>query len=697
MSEQRHWQVDEADDIATLTLDVAERPVNVLSGEVLEELAECLKEISGRRLKGLVIRSGKGTGFIAGADVNEIAEILDPATATRLVEKGQQVLSSLEKLPFPSVAAIHGACLGGGLELALACTQRICTDDRSTRLGLPEVKLGIHPGFGGCVRLPKVVGLARATEWILSGRTVSPILAKRSGLVAQVVAPEILDDAARRLVVKARRRKPKGGLQAWVLTGNPLGRKVFFDQAEKRLKAKVNPVHYPAPLAALKVLRRTASAGSAQAHRIEAESCGALIPLKSTKNLVRVFFASEKLKHQDAVRLGKADANRIRQVAVAGAGVMGGGIAGELAKRGLIVRLADLSEKAVTQAMKAIAKEARRAGRNAPKAEAERILGRVLPTLDLDRLGRAEVLIEAVPERMDIKKQLFARAVPQMVEGALLLTNTSSLSVSSMFDEVPDPGKTAGMHFFNPVPRMPLVEVVVGEKSSPETVATVAALAARIGKMPLIVQECPGFLVNRILMPYLNEAMLLLEQGAQVTHVDRVLKDFGMPMGAFRLIDEIGMDICHHVGGVLEAGYGDRMKPAAAMHTYYEAERYGRKVGKGFYRYENGKAGDEDPGAYALLGERGADTFPDEEILDRCVLAMVAEAGRILAEGIVESPQMLDAGMVFGTGFPAFRGGLMRYVEERGVGQVLAVLDKLAERHGERFVPNDYLRGFANE
>jgi 3-hydroxyacyl-CoA dehydrogenase/enoyl-CoA hydratase/3-hydroxybutyryl-CoA epimerase len=694
MSDLRHWRIDEQDGIGALTLDVAERPVNVLSGEVLEELAECLKDLAGRKLKGLVVRSAKH-GFIAGADVSEIAEILDPATATRLVEKGQQVLIALQRLPYPTVAAIHGPCLGGGLELALACTQRVCTDDPGTRLGLPEVKLGIHPGFGGCVRLPKVVGLQRAVEWILAGSTITPRQAKRAGLVAQVVAPEILDLAARRLVLKAKRAKPKGGAVAWALTGNPLGRKVFFDQAEKRLRSKVNPDHYPAPFAALKVLRQTAGMGSTAAHGVEAASCGGLIPLKSTKNLIRVFFASERLKHQDAVKLGKADAARIRTAVVAGAGIMGGGIAGELAKRGILVRLADLSDKAITQALKGIAKEAGRAGKRGPRGEAERIMGRILPTLDMDRLGRADVLIEAVPERLDIKKPLFTSARRQLGDGALLLTNTSSLSVSTMFDGVPDAGRTAGMHFFNPVPRMPLVEVIVGDKTTPETVATVAALSVRIGKMPLVVQECAGFLVNRILMPYLNEAVVLMEQGATIGHVDRVLGAFGMPMGAFRLMDEIGMDVCHHVAGVLHEAYGDRMTPAATMDRLYEAGRYGRKVHKGFYLYPDGKAGEEDPASYALAGERAQDGFADEEILDRCVLSMVAEAGRILDEGIVEDAQALDAGMVFGTGFPAFRGGLMRYVEERGVGQVLAVLDKLTERHGDRFQPNDWLRRFA--
>ncbi len=692
MSDLRHWRIDEQDGIGALTLDVAERPVNVLSGEVVEELFECLKDLAGRKLKGLVVRSGK-SGFIAGADVTEIAEILDPATATRLVEKGQQVLIALEKLPYPTVAAIHGPCLGGGLELALACTQRICTED--ARLGLPEVKLGIHPGFGGCVRLPKVVGLMRATEWILAGSTITPRQAKRAGLVAQVVAPEILDDAARRLVTRAKRAKPKGGAVNWAMTGNPLGRKVFFDQAEKRLRSKVNPDHYPAPFAALKVLRQTAGMGATAAHGVEAASCGALIPLKSTKNLVRVFFASERLKHQDAVKLGKADAAQVRTAVVAGAGIMGGGIAGVLAGRGIVVRLADLSDKAVTTALKGIAKEAQRAGRKGRRGEAERIMGRILPTLDLDRLGRADVLIEAVPERMDIKKQLFENARHQLGDEALLLTNTSSLSVSTMFDDVPNPGRTAGMHFFNPVPRMPLVEVIVGDKTTPETVAIVAALAARIGKMPLVVQECAGFLVNRILMPYLNEAVLLLEQGATIGHVDRVLGAFGMPMGAFRLIDEIGMDVCNHVAEVLHEAYGDRMTAAGTMHRLHEAGRLGRKAGKGFYLYPDGKAGEEDPATYGFAGERGPDGFADEEILDRCLLAMVAEAGRILEEGIVEDAQALDAGMVFGTGFPPFRGGLLRYVEERGVGQVLAVLDKLTERHGERFQPNDWLRRFA--
>jgi 3-hydroxyacyl-CoA dehydrogenase len=278
----------------------------------------------------------------------------------------------------------------------------------------------------------------------------------------------------------------------------------------------------------------------------------------------------------------------------------------------------------------------------------------------------------------------------------MLLTNTSSLSVTGMFDAVPNPGAACGMHFFNPVPKMPLVEVVVGEKTAPETVATVAALAARIGKMPLVVQECPGFLVNRILMPFLNEAMLMYEDGADVGHVDRVLKDFGMPMGAFRLIDEIGMDICQHVSGVLHAGYGDRMTPARGMATLFAAGRFGKKVGKGFYTYQDGRESGVDPATDGLIEGRGAAAFADDDIRDRCILAMVAEAGRILDEGIVEDEQMLDAGMVFGTGFPPFRGGLMRYVEERGVGQVLAVLDRLAEQHGERFAANGWLRAFAS-
>ena len=694
MTDSVHWSFEEQDGIGTLTVDVVDRPVNVLSGEVLGELSDYLKEIAGMPLKGLVIRSGKA-GFVAGAEINEIAELVDPTTATRLVETGQNVFIQLEDLRFPTVAAIHGVCLGGGMELALACTQRVCTDHSSTRLGLPEVKLGIHPGFGGCVRLPKVVGLQKAVDWILAGKTLVPRQAKRAGLVAQVVAPEVLDAAARKVVLKAKKAKPKGGLMGFLLTGNPLGRKVFFDQAEKMLSAKVSRDHYPAPFAALDVLKKIHTMGRAQAHRVEAESCGALIPLKVTKNLIRVFFTSEKLKHQEAVKMGKADAAAIDRVAVVGAGVMGAGIAGVIAKKGIQVRFADLSAEAMGKGLKGIAKLAERAGRSGPRGEAERIMTRVSPTLDLNRLGNARVLIEAVPEVMDIKRSLMRTALPQLGEDALYLTNTSSLSVSEMFDELPDPGKSCGMHFFNPVPLMPLVEVIVGEKSAPETVATVAALAARIGKMPLVVQECPGFLVNRILMPYLNEAVLLLEEGAGIEQVDKVLKGFGMPMGGFRLIDEIGMDICHHVSSVLLEGYGERMTPATAMNVLFEAERFGKKNGVGFYRYENGKSQGEDAAVYGLVKDRGNAAFSDDDIRDRCILAMVAEAGRILDEGIVENAQMLDAGMIFGTGFPPFRGGLMRYVEERGVGQVLALLDQLTERHGERFAPNDWLRDFA--
>ncbi|MFQ5509992.1 MAG: 3-hydroxyacyl-CoA dehydrogenase NAD-binding domain-containing protein [Leptospirillia bacterium] len=693
MSTRQFWSFEEDGGIGTLTLDVPDKAVNVLSSEVLEELSGVLDELAGKSLTGLVVCSAK-RGFIAGADVNEIAEIVDPTTSTALVSRGQQVLIQLEKLKYPTVAAIHGVCLGGGMELALACTHRVVSDDPSTKMGLPEVKLGIHPGFGGCVRLPKIVGLERACDWILTGKTVNARQARRAGLVAQVAPAERLLEVARKQVGTSKKVKGKGNLVGWLLTRNPVGRTVFFDQAFKRLKGKVSPDHYPAPFAALGVLRDIAGKSSAAAHRIEAESCGGLIPLKSTKNLIRVFFASEKLKHQDAVRLGKADADAIRQVAVVGAGVMGAGIAGEMARGGLLVRFADISDKAMEKGLKIISKTLKRSTRNAPRGEYERAMGRILPTLDLDRLGAVDALVEAVPERMDFKKSLFERALPQVKDGALILSNTSSLSVTDMFADTPDPGRTAGMHFFNPVPRMPLVEVVVGEKTSPETVARVAALSVRIGKMPLIVQECPGFLVNRILMPYLNEAVLMMEEGAGIDEVDRVLKEFGMPMGAFRLIDEIGMDVCHHVAGVLEEGFGARMAPAASMRKFYEAGRYGKKSDKGFYRYQDGKGVGEDPDAYALVDGRGSTRFSDEDIRDRLVLSMVSEAARILAEGVVESPQMLDAGMVFGTGFPPFRGGLMRYVEERGVGQVLAILERFADKYGERFSPNDWLRDF---
>jgi 3-hydroxyacyl-CoA dehydrogenase/enoyl-CoA hydratase/3-hydroxybutyryl-CoA epimerase len=693
MSEQQTWTYEECDGIGTLTVDVPDRPVNVLSGEVLEALSERLTEIAGKNIKGLIVASGK-SGFIAGAEISEIAGLTDPTQATALVEKGQNVLLQLEGLPFPTVAAIHGVCLGGGMELALACTHRVCSNDDSTRMGLPEVKLGIHPGFGGCVRMPKVVGLEKATAWILAGKTINPRQAKRARLVADAVAPEVLLQAARKQIGRPK-VKAKGGIKGLLLTGNPLGRKVFFDQAEKMLAKRVSKDHYPAPYAALTVLREIASLGSTAAHRVEAASCGKLIPLKVTKNLIRVFFASEKLKHQDAVKLGKADAAAIEKVVVVGAGVMGAGIASEFARKGLKVRFADLSAEAVGNGLASIAKNAKRAGRSGSRGTAERMMCRLSPTIDLDRLGQAEVLVEAVPERMDIKKGLYERALPQLGEGALMLTNTSSLSVTDMFDELPDPSKGCGMHFFNPVPLMPLVEVVVGEKSSPETIATVAALSARIGKMPLVVQECPGFLVNRILMPFLNEAMLMFEEGADPGQVDKVLKSFGMPMGAFRLIDEIGMDICQHVSGVLLEGYGERMTPAPSMKTLFDAGRYGKKVGKGFYLYENGKPAGMDSAVNGLIKDRGNTAFTDEDIRDRCILAMVAEAGRILEEGIVEDEQMLDAGMVFGTGFPPFRGGLMRYVEERGVGQVLAVLEQLSEKHGERFEANDWLRAFA--
>ncbi len=684
--------------VGWVTFDRPGAKVNVLSSGVMRRLDEVLTELEEAafrdRVRSVVIRSGKLGTFIAGADVNEIAAITDPAEGTAAARAGQQVFNRLNALPIPTIAAIDGMCLGGGTELALACTYRIASDRKETKIGLPEVQLGIIPGFGGSTRLPRLVGMRAALEIILTGRPVDARKAERIGLVDERLHPAILERRAGEVArsfqgKKAVERVRKGGLSARLME-SPAGRKLMLAQARKRTLAETRG-HYPAPLVALDLLDQTLSLSIEESLTLEAEAIGRLIVTPVSKNLVHVFHLTELAKKAAPA----ATARPVQRVGVLGAGVMGGGIGQILAYRGLLVRLKDIKPDAIAlglrhawEALQGLVKRRRLEAR-----EARQMMDRIAPTLDYSGFGTLDLVIEAVVEKMEIKKSVLKETERAVKAGCVLTTNTSSLSVSEMQKGLERPADFCGMHFFNPVNRMPLVEIIRGAQSSDEALATVYALTRKLDKTPVIVQDGPGFLVNRILAPYLNEAGWLLSEGGRVDQIDKALVQFGMPMGPFRLLDEIGLDVARHAAGVMFDAFGERLRPAPPMVALGGTQRLGKKNGRGFYLYENGKEKEVDESVYADVGSAAPRRTPAEsEIVERCVFVMVNEASRILADGIVRSAGEVDLGMIMGTGFPPFRGGLLRHADSVGLPRIVERLDALARTHGARFEPAPYLR-----
>lgn len=685
----------DSDGVAWLVFDNPDSKVNLLTRAVMERLDQLLTQLEEGartgRVKALVVRSGKDGSFIAGADVREIAGITDGEEAAVQAAAGQAVFLRLERLPLPTIAAIDGTCLGGGTELALACGYRLASDRPETKIGLPEVQLGIIPGFGGTTRLPRLVGVQAALEMILSGKPISAKKAHRIGLVDECVpAPSLIEYARRfaweRIDRGRARTKRRRSLGARLLEDTAPGRRLVFSQARKRVMKQTRG-HYPAPLVAIDTIAETISLPLEDALAREARAVGQLIASDVSKNLAHIFFLREASKKG----VGEATALPVERVGVLGAGVMGGGIAQLLANRDITVRLKDIRPEAISQGLKHARElfDGAVKRRRLEKREAERRMNRISPTLDYSGFGVVDLVIEAVVERMDVKKQVLREVEAEVGEDAILATNTSALSVTEMQHALARPEKFCGMHFFNPVHRMPLVEIVRGAATSDETVATVFALSKRLGKVPVVVNDGPGFLVNRLLAPYLNEAGWLLAEGASIEAIDRALLDFGMPMGPLRLLDEVGLDVSRHAASVLYEAFGDRMLPAPPLVKLGETARLGKKGGRGFYRYQ-GKDEEVDTEIYSELG----DTVPGERvqipssvIQERAILVMVNEAARALEDGIVSSPGEVDLAMVMGTGFPPFRGGLLRYADSIGLGSIVETLERHARERGPRFQP----------
>jgi 3-hydroxyacyl-CoA dehydrogenase/enoyl-CoA hydratase/3-hydroxybutyryl-CoA epimerase len=704
------FRLEESDGIGVLIFDMPGSRVNILGSPTMRELDRMLDELASKPLRALIFLSGKEKNFIAGADIEEIRGITDPEDAREKSRLGQMIFQKIADLPYPTIAAIDGTCVGGGLELALACDYRIARDDPNTRIGLPEVNLGILPAWGGSARLPRLIGIERALDMILSGKLLDAHQAYRRGVVDRVLPREYPPEYVRQLALdfaleilappaadRIRSRRKPSGLRAGALEKTPVGRRLLFSQARKRVEKRTGG-HYPAPLKALQAIEKGVELPLPQALELEAKFLGDLVVSDVCKNLVFLFFLREALRKDSGVGDAEVKPKEIRRVGVLGAGVMGGGIAQLLAYYDIPVRMKDINWEAVAagyrQARKVFDGALRR--RRLSEREVERKMSLISGATDYSGFGLVDLVIEAIVEDLEIKKKVFRELVKEVRKDTVLASNTSSLSITEMGKATRRPGQFVGMHFFNPVHRMPLVEVVRGDKTSDETVATTVAFAKRLGKTPIVVRDRPGFLVNRILAPYLNEAALILQEGGKIDEVDSAMLDFGMPMGPFNLVDEIGIDVAVKVARVLTEAFGDRMQPSPVLQRLYDDGRYGKKKGRGFYVYKK-KSKEVDPSVYKLLADLRQPGTPltPAEMQDRMVLLMLNEAAVCLAEGLVRQPRDVDGGMVFGTGFPPFRGGLLRYADQRGLDAVVERLEAFAQQYGDRFAPAPLLKEMA--
>lgn len=694
--------------IGWITFDDAERRLNVLTEPVMIRFGACLDEAraAGRegRARVIVIRSGKPGSFIAGADIEQIGEAEDLDVAETQIRLGQAIYSDLASLPIPTVAAIHGVSVGGGVEMSLACDYRVLSDSEKTGMSLPEVQLGILPAWGGTTRLPRLIGLQAALDLLLTGKRVDARKAKRIGLASEVVPADLFMRKVRDFALSigtnpghAPARKRKLGTRLLDETG--LGRRIVLAMARKKVMASTGG-HYPAPLRILDILRDNLAKSIEESLGAEARAAAELIVSPVCKNLLHVFHMREGARKGKGVPAADAvEAHAVLTLGVIGAGVMGGGIGQLAARKAIRVYMKDIRHEAVTGGLQhargLFDKAVKR--RRMSSREAAQSMELITGGLEYHGLSDSDLVVEAVVEKMEVKKAVLLEAEQHVGHDCVLATNTSSLSVTEMAGALERPEQFCGMHFFNPVHRMPLVEVIRGPDTSAETIATVYSLALRLGKVPVVVGDGPGFLVNRILGPYLNEAGFLLGDGATIADVDRVARIFGMPMGPFRLIDEVGIDVTGHAGASLHRGLGERLAPAPALLELGRTDRLGRKGGVGFYTYEDGREKQIDETIYSELSSvpKSRRPFTDQEIRNRLVLAMVNEAARVLEDGIVTSAQDVDLAMIMGTGFPPFRGGLLRFADTLHPRALLDTVKGLHQAHGDRFAPAPVLEQLA--
>jgi len=665
-----HWQPElRADGVLVLAFDRAGARVNTFSKDALIELNALLERIAIDPPKALVLGSQKPDGFAAGVDLVELQTLERKGVMQDVIHRGQQVFQRLAELPCPTVAAIHGFCMGGGTELALACRYRVASMEASTRIALPEIKLGIYPGWGGSARLPHLIGAAAALEMMLSGRSLSAQRAQAIGLLNRITTREGLLDVAAKLALNGVRRPLKQAFLGWASNLWPV-RQILAPVLVRKLKGKVNKAHYPAPYALIETWRKHGGGSIHSRLKAEQHSVLALAETATARNLVRVFFLQDRLKQQ-----GKAaDTGRIERVHVIGAGVMGGDIAAWAAYKGFMVSVSDSSseQRELAQA-RAHALFERRIKEPHARQEANK---RLHFNATHYAAAEADLVIEAISEHADAKRALYAELAPALKPDAILASNTSSIALDVLREGLDAPERFAGLHFFNPVALMPLVEIVRHDGVSEETVQRLSAFAGMLGKLPLVVRGTPGFLVNRLLFPYFAEAMQALADGIPGALIDRAAVDFGMPLGPLELLDTVGLDVAANAADVLAPFLGIQLPEALSAPP--EAGKRGKKDGQGLYLWRDGKAvKPEVPKGYLA---------PDD-LQDRLILPLINEAVAALAEGVVEDADLVDAGMVFGAGFAPFRGGPMQYLRESGRDALLQRLQGLQARYGERFAP----------
>jgi 3-hydroxyacyl-CoA dehydrogenase / enoyl-CoA hydratase / 3-hydroxybutyryl-CoA epimerase len=719
----RCFQLDAWEGVGVITFDYENERINKFSALSIPELGLLLDEIKNkhRDLKSILFRSAKKDSYIVGADLDQIKSMLHRDEAYKASREGQSVFTKIEDLGIPSVAAIHGPSMGGGTEVSLCCSYRVCSDSSKTMIAVPEIKLGFIPGWGGTYRLPKLLGLPNGLDMILTGKNIYPSKAIKTGLVDDVIPAELFEEKSLEWAKKLadgwrpapRKKKSIFTDSSKLLQSNFLGRAIIFREARKTVMKETRG-NYPAPLRALRVLEAHYGDSREKFLAAEAEAFADLWSTHESRNLVSLFFLTELAKKDTGTSLSMDEVKKLKPVkslGVLGAGVMGGGIAYQSAgKGGLRTLVKDLQWDAVSKAL-AHAGDLLRAElkkKRLTAVEVNHMMARIRGQTDYSSFRGVDLVIEAVVENLEIKKKVFAELETQVDDDCLIATNTSSLQVKDMAVAFKKPDRFIGLHFFNPVHKMPLVEVIRHAGSSEIAIARGVAYVKAIGKTPVVVGDGPGFLVNRILIPWLNESGFCLLEGHRIAKLDRLLKDFGMPMGPCELMDEIGLDVGVKVAHILEKDLGARSQTSDAMEKVLAKNkdaaqaRLGRKSGLGFYKWEKPGGRRQEPDQEAidqLLFENGrapaAPSVTDDSLVRRMIFPMINEAAAILAEKIAAGPEQVDLAMIFGTGFPPFRGGLLRYADSIGLQEIVTDLEAFEAHLGQRFKPSEALKSFA--
>ena len=687
--------------IAHLIMDVKGDTMNTLKAEFSDEIAEVLKEIrEDKAIKGLVLVSGKADSFVAGADVNMLAKCTSAAEATALSRQGQIIFDQLENLSIPVVAAVHGACLGGGLELAMACHAIVCSDSPKTALGLPEVQLGLLPGGGGTQRLPKRVGIQKSLDMMLTGKQLRAKQALKAGLVSDVVPNSVLIVTAEKLALsgKVKPKARKLSLMDKMLEGNGVGRSILFSQATKTVLSKTKG-NYPAPLKIIDCIRAGVEQAPSKGYQVEAEHFGQLVMSDVSAQLRQLFFATTDMKKEQGVE-GVAPA-KISNAAVLGGGLMGGGIAFVTAtKAKLPVRIKDISHQGISYALKygydLLNKKVKR--RFMRHSEMQSQLSLITGTTEYSGFNNVDIVVEAVFEDLTLKQNMVADIESHCKESTIFASNTSSLPIGQIAEKALRPENVIGLHYFSPVDKMPLAEIIAHDKTSDQTISTTVAFAKKQGKTPIVVKDKAGFYVNRILAPYMNEAAILLLEGCSIEALDKAMVKFGFPVGPMQLLDEVGIDVGSKIGPILQAELGERFAPPEAFSKLIDDGRLGKKAKKGFYQYNTkSKKKLVDESVYSLLGLQASNTAVTDAQAERCVYMMLNEAARCLDEEIVRNARDGDIGAIFGIGFPPFLGGPFQYMDKIGAATVVSKLTQWQAEFGERFAPCDALVKMAEQ